>query len=299
MTKTWVSQPEARFNDFLRRCDYSENSCVSYRTVFFSFLRFLTKHELDLSSVTENIIKEWLRTCSIRAKTEIRYIAFFASVFNELVEELVIEENYAAILLWKRKNEKTKIKGKAGRRLPVALNEKEFESFYLYTHSPNVLPRVRVVATVLAACGLRVDELCNLKVSDVHLDVEYPYLRVIGKANKEREVPIPDAVCAELEAHVASLPSLGGAFVGLERNGKLVPYSNSGIYKMIRGLMRKCEIVKAKISPHVLRHTYATRQLQAGIPLATLSLWLGHDSIATTMVYQHAVVARTSVRPIL
>ena len=135
------------------------------------------------------------------------------------------------------------------------------------------------------------------ELRDVYLDAEHPYLRVIGTGDKEREIPIPDELLVVLGQHEATLPTLNGLFVGVERNGELVAYTPSGVFKMIQKIMRSAGIVKRRMSPHVLRHTYATRQLQAGVPIATLRMWMGHSSIATTMIYESSVIARGSVRP--
>lgn len=290
----WVENPKACFDEFLNARAYSDKTQVTYKSVFYGFVTFIEKHNETLKTVNERIMQEWLIKCGVSHATEIRYLALLSDVFGELIDKSIVDENYAFLL----KNKKTKLKkGKTAKRLPVALDEKEFNLLMSEINKDGTLPRIRITTLLLLACGLRETELCELKAKNVHLDVDQPYLSVIGKGNKEREVPIPDEICRDLELHESELPNLDGCFVGVERDGIVAEYSPSGVFRMIQGAMRRAGIVKRRMSPHVLRHTYATRQLQAGIPLATVSLWMGHDSVATTMVYQHAVIARSAVRP--
>lgn len=292
----WVTNPAECFAVFLEKRDYSKKSCQTYKSVFNDLIEFLGKHNENLTTANERIFQEWMKTKPVSHNTGIRYLSFISSVLDEMFDDGAIDENFAKLL--KEKKSKLK-KGKTAKRLPVALDENEFNLLIAEIDKGYILPRVRIVVLILLSCGLRVDELCNLAVKDIHLDVEYPYLRVIGKADKEREVPIPDEVCNALEDHQSTLPDQNGFFIGVERKGKIDQYSPSGIFRMIQRLMSKAGIVKRRMSPHVLRHTYATRQLQGGVPIATLKMWMGHDSIATTMIYEHSVCARSSVRPTL
>lgn len=290
----WVANPNECFLEFLKERNYSEKSIKSYKSIFGSLVHFITKHSYSLKTMNERILQEWMISCAISGKTEIRYLSLISSVLDILIEKSIIDENCARQLIDKK--EKLK-KGRSAKRLPVALSESEFNALIGVIGQPGVLPRVRMTVMMLAGCGLRVSELCDLQAKDVHVDVENPYLRVIGKGDKEREVPIPEEVCHEIEVYQASTPSASGYFLGVERKGVTEKYSPSGVFRMVQSAMRAAKIVKTRMSPHVLRHTYATRQLHAGIPIAILKMWMGHDSIVTTAIYEHSVVARSSVRP--
>lgn len=290
----WTDRPASCFDDFLESRSYSEKSRKSYKSVFCSFLEFMYKCGETLKTVNERILQEWLINLGVRHQTEIRYLGLMSSVFEEMVNQEIIVENFASSLIVK----KTKLKrGKTGKRLPVALDEKEFDLLMLEINKPGVLPRRRIVVLILLGCGLRESELCDLRTQDIHLDAEQPYLRVIGKGDKEREVPIPEEICRDMAHYQDEIPTLTACFVGVERRGEWVPFSPSGIFRMVQELMRKAGIIKHRMSPHVLRHTYATRQLQAGVPIALLKMWMGHKSLTTTMIYEHSVAARSSVRP--
>ena len=290
----WASNPTVAYDIFLQKRGYSEKTVKSYKSVFNNFVAFLQNHKESLITANDRMMQEWLISVSVSHNTEIRYLSLLSSVFDEMFDAGDIDENFAKRLI----DKKLKLKrGKAGKRLPVALDKNEFELLMAEIEKNNVLPRIKVTVLLLVGCGLRVSEYCELAAKDVYLDAEHPYLRVIGKGDKEREIPIPDELLVVLGQHEATLPTLNGLFVGVERNGELVAYTPSGVFKMIQKIMRSAGIVKRRMSPHVLRHTYATRQLQAGVPIATLRMWMGHSSIATTMIYESSVIARGSVRP--
>jgi len=290
----WISKPEAAFEEYIETHKYSDKTKITYRSIFGELNAFISKHGFNLKTANERIFIEWLGSLAISQKTESRYLSVVARIYDELYESNIINENVIRLLIAKKIKDKKKDRSREEKRLPVSLNEKEFDLFIGIANHKKTLERQKIVALLLVGCGLREEELCRLEAKHVHLNVDNPYLRVIGKGNKEREVPIPEEICPELERYEAALPDLDGPFVGVERGGVLSPYSTSGVYRMIYGMMKKAGIVKKRMSPHVLRHTYATRQLQAGIHLATVSLWMGHDSVLTTNIYQHAVIARTS-----
>jgi site-specific recombinase XerD len=295
MTKEdWIENPTVCFDHFVEKCSYSEKSIKSYKSTFNDLLRFVTEHNENLTTANIRIFHEWLKSKSVSYQTEIRYLSFISTVYDEMFNDGAIDENFAKQLV----SQKMKVKkGKVAKRLPVALDEKEFDLLMTEINKAHILPRMRTVILILLSCGLRVTELCNLLAKDIHLDVEYPYLCVIGKGNKERQVPIPQEVCNDLASHEAELPNLNGYFVGVERNGQIAPYSPSGLFRMVQSVMRSAGIIKLRMSPHVLRHSYATRQLQGNVPIATLKMWLGHSSLQTTLIYEHSVVARSAIRP--
>lgn len=290
----WVENPILCFDEYLESRGYSKKTRITYKSIFNGLVAFMGECGENLSSVNERILQEWLNKCAVSYQTEIRYLSLISAISDELFDKSIIDINSAKALIHK----KSKLKrGKTAKRLPIALDEKEFDLLMTEISKPGVLPRRRIAILIMLGCGLRVSELCGLQVKSMHLDVERPYLSVIGKGDKEREVPIPEEICRDLALHEADLIDLGGCFIGVERNGIIEPFSPSGVFRMVQEVMRSAGIVKRRMSPHVLRHTYATRQLQAGVPMATLTMWMGHDSSVTTMIYQHAVIARSSVRP--
>jgi len=140
---------------------------------------------------------------------------------------------------------------------------------------------------VLYATGLRVSELCGLRLGDLHLDAGY--LRCLGKGRKERVVPLGGEANAALQAYLAEARPvlLAGrrsetAFVG--RRGTAL--TRQGFWKLLKVHARRAGITTA-LSPHVVRHSFATHLLENGADLRAVQLLLGHADISTTQIYTH------------
>jgi integrase/recombinase XerD len=137
------------------------------------------------------------------------------------------------------------------------------------------------------ATGLRVSELVNLKVNDLHLDVGY--LATFGKGSKERLVPIGEVAHEKVDDYIRSVrPTLSKGtkipYLFLNRSGKRL--SRQGFWKMLRRYALEAGI-RSHISPHSLRHSFATHLLEHGADLRSVQLLLGHSSISTTQIYTH------------
>jgi integrase/recombinase XerD len=154
--------------------------------------------------------------------------------------------------------------------------------------------RDQAMIELLYACGLRVSELCALKLSDLNLDLGY--LQVTGKGNKQRLVPIGSKAQSALQEYLESSRlailknKASGALFVTARGG---PLTRQGFWKLLKlhGLQAG---VRAKLSPHVLRHSFATHLLEGGADLRSVQTLLGHADIATTQIYTH--VARSRLR---
>jgi integrase/recombinase XerD len=148
--------------------------------------------------------------------------------------------------------------------------------------------RNRAIIETLYSCGLRVSELVGLKISQLYLDIGF--IRVIGKGDKERMVPIgPDAVKHirlykdDIRVHIPVAPGCEDILF-LNRRGRQI--SRVMIFYIIRNLAAKADIKKT-ISPHTLRHSFATHLVEGGADLRAVQEMLGHESITTTEIYTH------------
>ena len=155
--------------------------------------------------------------------------------------------------------------------------------------------RDRAMLEVLYGCGLRVSELCAMTTGDVADDGEL--LRVTGKGSKERVVPLGTAAGRALtryrtEARGSFLREKSGSVLFLTRLGG--PFTRQGMFKMIRERAADVGIAPDRISPHVLRHSYASHMLGHGADIRAIQEMLGHADIATTQIYTHVDVARFS-----
>lgn len=147
---------------------------------------------------------------------------------------------------------------------------------------------------LLYACGLRVSELCSLRLSDLNLDLGY--LRVTGKGEKQRLIPVGRAAQAALREYLETgRPKLlkqraSPALFVTARGG---PMTRQGFWKLLKNRGRQAGVFRG-LSPHVLRHSFATHLLEGGADLRSVQSMLGHADIATTQIYTH--VAQTRLR---
>jgi integrase/recombinase XerD len=153
--------------------------------------------------------------------------------------------------------------------------------------------RDRALVEVLYATGLRVSELVNLRMTDVHLD--RGYLQCTGKGSKQRLVPLGDEAVSWVRRYLSDArTSLTGRrdapwlFVNGRRGGRL---TRSGFWKLLKGHGRRAGL-RATISPHVLRHSFATHLLERGADLRAIQAMLGHADLSTTQIYTHVLEAR-------
>lgn len=154
--------------------------------------------------------------------------------------------------------------------------------------------RNRAILEVLFSCGLRVSELCGLKMGDLFLDEAY--LRVYGKGRKHRLVPMSPSAIEEVRRYLLSprpQPQRGQEeYVFLSRRGRAI--SRIMVFVLVRELAGLAGLGQRKISPHTLRHSFATVLLEGGAGLQAIQLMLGHEDISTTEIYTH--IDRSSLR---
>ena len=148
--------------------------------------------------------------------------------------------------------------------------------------------RNRSMLETLYSCGLRVSELVNLKISDIF--PKEAYIRIIGKGNKERLVPIGRTALKHIELYKQSVRHLIEVTKGeedilfLNRRGSRL--TRVMVFTIIKTLAQKCG-VKKTISPHTFRHSFATHLVEGGADLRAVQEMLGHESITTTEIYTH------------
>jgi len=151
--------------------------------------------------------------------------------------------------------------------------------------------RDKALISVLYATGLRVTELISLKLANLHLDEGY--LTCIGKGDKERIVPVGQEATDWLKKYMAEsrprLAASGSRWLFVNARG--TPLSRVGFWKLLRDYGIKAGITRA-ISPHVLRHSFATHLLDRGADLRAIQMMLGHADLSTTQIYTHVLEAR-------
>lgn len=177
---------------------------------------------------------------------------------------------------------------KIGRKIPDYLTENEVERMFAAIDlSLEEGHRNRAILEVMYSCGLRVSEVVSLRITDLFFDDGY--LRVIGKGDKERLVPVSDelikqvAIYREIRASVR-VESRYADYLFLGRHGR--PLSRVMIFNIVKRTAADAGITKT-VSPHTLRHTFATQLVKGGADIRLVQQMLGHSSIMTTEIYTH------------
>ncbi len=220
-----------------------------------------------------------LNELKINARSQSRVISSMRSFFKYLMIEKIIDNNPSELL----ENPKT------GKKLPEFLTIDEIDLMVSQIdRSKSDGERNIAILEVLYGCGLRVTELIELKISEIYW--KEGFIRIIGKGNKERLVPLGKIASKHLKIYLNEIrvhQKIDNQFIDyvfINKNGKKL--SRVMIFKIIKKLTEKAGIQK-NVSPHTLRHSFATHLVEGGADLRAVQEMLGHQSITTTEIYTH------------
>lgn len=271
------------FEDYLMlEKSLSNNSVAAYRRDVEKLEQYLSLTQQDFSPLT--IKKKHLRDFLVylnelgfAATSQARLISGLKAFFKFLVFEKVIEISPASLLE----------SPNTTRKLPSVLNFEEIESLLKAIDlSKPEGHRNRAIIETLYACGLRVSELTDLKISNLYLDIGF--IKVVGKGNKERFVPIGEDAMKYIQYYLQDRKRLkiihDDDTLFLNRRGKSL--SRVMIFYIIKDLAKAIGLEK-NISPHTFRHSFATHLIEGGADLRAIQNMLGHVSITTTEIYTH------------
>jgi integrase/recombinase XerD len=282
MSLTWKASFK-NFENYLRlEKSLSENSIEAYQNDIKKLEEFLieTGKELTPDSVTYSDLKEfisWYGVNNENARTQSRVLSGIRAFYKFLLVDGEIEENPSSLI------ESPKV----GLKLPEVLSVKEIDTIVesIDLSKPEG-HRNKAIIETLYGCGLRVSELVNLKLTDIHWGEGF--VSVTGKGNKQRLVPISKKALKEIDIYKIDRDRLSRIYdenvVFLNRRGRKL--TRAMIFTIIRDLAGKAGIMK-KISPHTFRHSFATHMIEAGADLRAVQEMLGHESILTTEIYTH------------
>ncbi len=260
----------------------SENSCIAYQQDVLKLKEFSTPLNLNPDQLRHDNLKEFialLYDLGLSARTQARIISGIKQFFGFLLLEQLIQNDPSELL------EQPKI----GRKLPEVLDMEEIDALIAAIDvSKPEGHRNRAILETLYSCGIRVSELVNLKQSDLFYDEGY--IRVIGKGNKQRLVPMSKSVEKEITWYVDNQRKQLDIYKGdeqivfLNRRGRRL--TRVMIFTIIKQLAESIGLEK-NISPHTFRHSFATHLLEGGANLRAIQEMLGHESITTTEIYTH------------
>ena len=260
----------------------SNNSIIAYTNDTNKLKNYCEDNNLSVKEVQYTDLKNFiaeLYDLGLSARSQARIISGIKQFYSYLLLENLITSDPSELL------EQPKI----GRKLPEVMSIEEID---LLINANNLTKdlgyRNRAILEVLYSCGLRVSELVNLKFSDLFYDEGF--VRVIGKGNKERLVPLSKSVEKEIKTYVDKMRSILKIKAGHENyiflNRRGTQLTRVMIFILIKELATKTDL-KKKISPHTFRHSFATHLIEGGANLRAIQEMLGHESIITTEIYTH------------
>jgi integrase/recombinase XerD len=265
----------------------SSNTVSAYRRDLMKFAEFARNRKLSLEAVSRDDLVDFLATLyrqNLDSKSVARHLVTLRNFFRfAQIQEHIAEDPSVNL-------ESPKIR----RSLPGYLRLEEVERLLSQPDVKTSLGlRDRAMLEVLYSTGLRVSELIGLRVSD--LDTKVGCVRCIGKGDKERIVPVGRKALAIVEKYLRDArPKLLGKAPGspaLFVNRRGAPLSRVGVWKILSAYGRRAGM-RLALTPHMLRHSFATHLLERGADLRSVQLMLGHADISTTQIYTHVVEER-------
>ena len=261
--------------------NYSDHTILGYQDDLAIFLSFLNSKNIhDFNDVTYDLIREYLKYLhglKYTSKSIVRFISSIRGLFKYLMAKKIIKDNPMTLVS----------NPKVERKLPKYLEYNELEKL---VNTPDIKTdlgiRDALILEMLYSTGIRVSELVNIKINDI--DKSNKEIRILGKGSKERIVLFGNVLLDKLKLYLNTYyPKYNinnSNYLFLNKHGNKL---NDRMVRMIvDDNMIKAGINK-KISPHTLRHTYATHMLNSGADIKTVGDLLGHESISTTTIYTH------------
>ena len=260
----------------------SKNTLSSYKSDLENFSKYLILEKISsVNNLKRNDIRDYLLKEKSKGKstaTIARRIVSVKNFFLYLLQEGLINEDPSSLInspkIWKSLPDTLSVEEVT---LLLSYNPKNKKNYHLY--------RNKLIIEILYACGLRVSELVDLKVSSLHLDELY--IQVTGKGNKDRLIPINATTVKKIKNYINNSRqnyNTDSDYLFLSQHNKNL--SRQRVWQIIKSYILSLGI-KKNISPHTLRHSFATHLLENGGSLRAIQEMLGHANISTTEIYTH------------
>ena len=262
--------------------NFSQNTIKAYQSDLEKYLIYLNKKKIkSFNDISQNIVSEYLRFLSSEGFSSATISRYFSAIktFHRFLSSEKIANNNPTLAL---------STPKIAKKLPNILNVQEIDKIINCIDENTFFgSRNKAIIEILYSCGLRVSELCSIKIADLFLKDDL--IRVMGKGSKERLVPIVRHAKNYLKIYLNTyrhkfVVKSNNNEVFLSRNGKKL--TRARINQILKDCCNLANINKI-ISPHTLRHSFATHMLEGGADLRFVQLLLGHSDISTTEIYTH------------
>jgi integrase/recombinase XerC len=282
-------QYQVQFLDYLRfQKRYSPHTIISYENDLTAFDTFLTK-EYDsppIDQIKTTYIRTWLadlKENSITSKSINRKISALRSFFKYLLKDEVVKVNPVTAI----------ISPKMPKRLPQFVEEKDIDDLFkeiIFAEGFKGFTE-KLALEILYNTGTRKAELINLR--EYNIDISNSNIKVLGKGNKERIIPISKQLVEEIKFYIAEKRRLIGRdeanFLLVSEKGK--PLDPKYVYNIAKKYLSQVTTIDKK-SPHILRHSFATHLMNNGADLNAVKELLGHSSLAATQIYTHNTIEK-------
>ncbi len=265
---------------------YSQHTVISYRTDLDQFYTFLSElcGDPDLKNVTSTQIRSWLALLKkekTSSKTINRKLSTLKSFFKFLITQGVVSQTPVGAI----------VSPKINKRLPVFVEEKNTNTLFNHIAFGKDWKgkTERLILSLLYNTGMRLSEL--LKLTQDNVDIAYSQLKVTGKGNKERIIPISGQLLVQIQDYISGKIEIGGCARCLLVNEKGKALYPKNIYNTVKKYLALVTTIEKK-SPHILRHSFATHLMNNGADLNAVKELLGHSSLASTQVYTHNTIEK-------
>lgn len=265
-----------KFIEYLNDKNYSKYTIHSYQKDLSFFEEFLNREKVEIVKVDYSLLRKYLTVLyekNYSKKTIARHISTLKSFYKYLTKIKKIETNPMILI-------KTP---KLDKRLPKFLNYDDLEKILSIPDTTTFLgKRDALILELLYSTGVRVSELIAIKISDINF---YDHtIFILGKGNKERYVMFGSKALDKMNDYLNARKNIQTDYLIVNRYGN--PITDRGIRKIMDMILKKASL-SYKISPHTLRHTFATHMLDSGADIEIVKELLGHESLSTTQIYTH------------
>ena len=279
------TQQFIQYLQFERR--YSQHTIISYQNDLEQFCSYLISFydAPPVEAVKPAMVRSWLAAMkaeeNVANKTLNRKISTLKSFFKYLMKNGVLQQTPMTTI----------ISPKVGKRLPVFVEENDFKNNFskLEFTDDHAGKTERMALLLFYNTGIRLSELINLKESGI--DWSYSHIKVLGKGNKERIIPVSKELLQELKTYIVTKPPCKEEETYVLVNAKGKHLQARAVYTFINKHLAQITTISQK-SPHILRHTFATHLMNNGADLNAVKELLGHSSLAATQVYTHNTIEK-------
>lgn len=261
---------------------YSRNTVDNYYKDIENFICYIDHkyHVKEIDQITKDHLYHYLKNIHLKLKSSSvhRHMAALKQFYLFMVKEKIVDKNLMSGFEIPKQE----------KYLPEVLSKDETEQLLQSVEVKDAISsRNRCMLEVLYGCGLRVSEMCQLTISNINLDKSF--LKCIGKGQKERIVPVNNQCCCLLKQYLTMYRPLldknsNSSFLFINKKGNMI--KRDDFYHILQGIVKKSGI-KKHVTPHTLRHTFATHLLENDADLRSIQEMLGHSDISTTTIYTH------------